>query len=82
MTVPLITTKQITLGITVSYFAIIFAILLGVDRFLKNYQFFRNSFASRVVVALILYIPLSGILSYFVQPVMLWLHDVLNVPFP
>jgi uncharacterized membrane protein len=82
MTVLLFTTRQILAVTTIAYFLPIFIIILTIDRRIKNYSHFEESFVSRVAVALVLYIPLSAIFAYIVQPITRWLHELLNVPYP
>ncbi len=84
MVVPLVTSRQITIGVTVGYFLVIFMILLIIDHYLKRYEYFRNRLALRIVIAIILYYPIFAILFYTISPseVDHWLHEILNVPYP
>lgn len=82
MSIPLITTRHILAVVTIIYFLSIFTILLGVDHYIKKYVYFKESFIARVIVAFVLYFPLSAIFALIVDPITRWLHRLVNVPYP
>ena len=84
MTLLLVTSRQITIGVTIGYYLTVFAILLAVNQRLKRYNYFKNRLAFRIVIAIILYYPVTALLLYTVQPAEIdrWLHELLNVPYP